>query len=62
MQKVYDDQFCCFRPEKLFLDKSGQKNSKLSLNTEIWYQETNLNMLNSVMMFTFSVYDHKYLS
>ena len=38
-----------------------KKKSKLSVKAEIWYQETNLNMLNSVMMLTFSVFDGKYL-
>ena len=120
MQKMCGFHFFCFRPESLFLDKSGQKKNqncllkqkigtKTNLNMqnsiEILHQ-TNLNMLNYVenvrcslfllqtrktlfgqiwsknqnchsmlefstktnlnmrnsMMFTFSVFDHKYLS
>ena len=48
-------------PEKPFLDKSGQKKSKLLVQVEICYQETNLNMWNSMMRLTFSVFDQKYL-
>ena len=48
-------------PEKPFLDKSGQKKSKLLVQAEICYQETNLNMWNSMMRLTFSVFDQKYL-
>ena len=48
----YVENMCslfCFRPEKPFLGKSGQKNQ-------------NCQFQNSVMMFTFFVFDHKYLS
>ena len=48
-------------PEKPFLDKSGQKKPKLLVQVEICYQETNLNMWNSMMRLTFSVFDQKYL-
>ena len=37
------------------------KKSKLPAKTEIWYQDTNLNMRNLMLMFTFSVFDWKYL-
>ena len=63
MQNYVENMRCslfCFRPEKSFLDKSSQKN-QLSVKVEIWYQETNLNMRNSMMMLTFSVFDQKYL-
>ena len=53
--------FFCFTSEKPFLDKSSQKKLKLSVEAEIWYQETNLNMRNSMMMLAFSVFDRKYL-
>ena len=60
MKKIWGAHFFCFRTEKPFLGKSSQKNQhcqfKLKLGTK-----TNLNMRNS-MMFTFSVFDHKYLS
>ena len=36
-----------------------KKKSKLSVKAEIWYQETNLNMWNSMMILTFPVFDHK---
>ena len=57
--KISDVHFFCFRPEKTFLGKSGQKNRqfKLKFNTN-----TNLNVRNSMMMFTFSVFELKYLS
>ena len=60
-EKMCGVRFFCFRPEKPFLGKSGQKNQncrfKLKFGTK-----TNLNKLNSMMMFFFSVFDHKYLS
>ena len=59
--KISDVHFFCFRPEKTFLGKSGQKKKnsqfKLKFNTN-----TNLNVRNSMMMFTFSVFELKYLS
>ena len=61
MQKICGAHFFYFRPEKPFLGKSGQKNQdcqfKLKFGTK-----TNLNKRDSMMMFTFSVFDHKYLS
>ena len=59
MWKICGLHFFCFRPEKLFLDKPGQKIK--TVKAEIWYQETNLNMQNSTMILTFSVFDWKYL-
>ena len=51
-----------FQTRKTLFGQIWSKKSKLSVKAEIWYQETNLNMRNSMMMFTFSVFDHKYLS
>ena len=56
MKKICGVHFFCVIPEKSFLEKSGQKNQN------IWYKESNLNMRNSMMMFTFPLFDHKYLS
>ena len=56
--------------KKSFLGKSSQKKkygqiwskkSKLSVKAETWYQETNLNIRNSVILLTFSVFDQKHL-
>ena len=33
------------------------KKIKIVVKAEIWYHETNLNMQNSIMMLTFSVFD-----
>ena len=51
MQNYVENMWCffCFRPEKPFLGKSDQKNQ-------------NCQFRNLVMMFTFFVFDHKYLS
>ena len=61
MWKICGVYFFCFRPEKACLSKSGQKDQncqfKLKFDTK-----TKLSMWNSVMMPTFSVFDHKYLS
>ena len=38
-----------------------KKKSKLSVKAEIWYQATNLNIRNLMMMLTFSVFNQKYL-
>ena len=61
MQKICGVHFFCFGREKPFLGKSYKKNQncqfKLKLGTK-----TNLNMRNSLMMFTFSVFGHKCLS
>ena len=35
----------------------SSKKSNLSVKAEMWYQETNLNIRNSMMMLTFSVFD-----
>ena len=52
-------QIFSFRPETPFLDKSSPKyqnyESKLKFGTQ-----TNSHMQNSIMMFTFSVFDQKY--
>ena len=61
MQKIWDVHFFCFRPEKLFLGKPGQKDQNRQFQHK-FSTKTNLNMRNSMMMFTFSVFDHKYLS
>ena len=50
-----------FLTRKTFFGQISSKKSKLSVKAEIWYQETNLNKRNS-MMFTFSVFDHKFFS
>ena len=52
--------FSPFRPEKPFLGKSGQKNRNCQFKLKFG-TKTNLNMWNSIMMFTLSVFDHKYL-
>ena len=62
VQKICGVHFFCFRLEKAFWGKSGKKKNqnfqfKLKFGTK-----TNLNMRNSMMMFTFSVFDHKCLS
>ena len=61
MQKICGLHFFCFRPEKPFLGKSGQKNQNCQFKLKFG-TKTNLNKRNSMMMFTFSVFDHKYLS
>ena len=45
--------FFCFRPEKPFLGKYGQKNQNYQFKLKFG-TKTNLNMRNSMMMFTFS--------
>ena len=61
MKKICGAHFFLFWTKKLFWGKSSQKNQncqfKLNFDTK-----TNLNTWNSMMMFTFSVFDHKYLS
>ena len=59
MQKIYVVYYFCFRPEKPFLSKSGQKNQNCQFNLK-FCTKANLNKRDS-MMFTFSVFDHKYL-
>ena len=61
MYKICGVHFFCFRPEKPWLSKSDQKNQNCSFKLKFGVK-TNLNMRNSMMMFTFSVFDHKYLS
>ena len=61
MYKICGVRFFCFRPEKPWLSKSGQKNQNCSFKLKFGIK-TNLNMRNSMMMFTFSVFDHKYIS
>ena len=60
MQKICGVHFFCFRPEKPFLSKSGQKNQNCQFKRKFG-SKTNLNMRNSMMMFTFLVIDCKYL-
>ena len=43
------------------MGKSGQKNQNRQIQLKFG-TKTNLNMRNSMMMFTFSVFEHKYLS
>ena len=61
MKKICGVYLFCFRPEKPFLGKSVQKNQNCQFELKFG-TKTNLNMWNSMMMFTFSVFDHKYLS
>ena len=61
MQKICGVHFFCFRPEKPFWGKTGQKNQNCQVKMKFG-TKTNLNMQNSMAMFTFSVFDHKYLS
>ena len=60
MLKISGVHFFCFRPEKHSLGKSGQKNQNCQFKQRFG-TKTNLNMQNSIMMFTFSVFEHKYL-
>ena len=61
MYKLCGVHFFCFRPEKPFLGKSSKENQncqfKLEFGTKI-----NFNKHNSLMMFTFPVFDRIYLS
>ena len=59
MWKISDVYFFCFRPEKPFLGKSGQKNQNCQFKWKFG-SKTNLSMRNSMMMFNFSVFDRKY--
>ena len=64
MQNYVKNMWCslfCFRPEKPFLGKSGQKNQNCQFKLK-FVTKTNLNKQNSMMMFTLSGFDHKYLS
>ena len=49
-----------FQTRKTLFGQIWSKKSKLSVKAEIWYQETNVNMWNSMMILTFPVFDHKY--
>ena len=51
----------CFRAEKHFFGKSDQKNQNCHFKLKFG-AKTDLNKWNSMMMFTFSVFDHEYLS
>ena len=53
--------FFCFRPDKPFLGKSGKRKQNCQFKLKLC-TKTNLNLCNSIMAFTFSVFDHKYLS
>ena len=60
----YAENMCCALSlflEKLFWGKSGQKNQNCQFKRKFG-TKNNLNMRNAMMMFTFSVFDHKYLS
>ena len=64
----YVENMCCslflFQTRKTLqqtLKQIWSKKSKLTVKAEIWYQETDLNMRNSMMMLTFSVFGRKYL-
>ena len=61
MYKICGVLFFCFKPEKPFLGKSSQKNQNCQFKLKFG-TKTNLNKRNSMMMFNFSVFDHKYLS
>ena len=61
MYKICGAHFLRFRPEKPFLGKSGQKDQNCQFKLKCG-AKANLNGRNSMMMFTFSVFDHKYLS
>ena len=61
MYKIRGVYFLCFKPEKPFLGKSGQKHQNCQFKLKFG-TKTNLNMRNSMMMFRFSVFDHKHLS
>ena len=61
MQKICGVHFLCFRPEKPFFGKSDQKNQNRQFQLEFG-TKANLNMKNSMLIFTFSVFDDKYLS
>ena len=52
--------FFCFRPEKPFLCKSGQKNQNCQFKLKFG-TKTNFNMWNSMMMLTLSVFDQSFL-
>ena len=52
--------FFCFRSEKPFLGKFGPRNQNFQFRLNFGTQ-TNLNMQNSMMMFTSPVFDRKYL-
>ena len=51
----------CFRTEKTFWGKSSPKNQNFQFKLKFG-TKTSLNMQNSMMMFTFSIFDHKYPS
>ena len=61
MWKMCSAHFFCFSPGKPFLGKSGQKDQNYQFKRKFG-TKTDLNMQNSMMMFTFSVFDHKYFS
>ena len=64
MQNYVENMWCLlflFQTRKTLFGQIWSKKSKLSVEEEIWYQETNLDMRNSVMILTFLVFDWKYL-
>ena len=56
MQNYVENMWCSpflFWTRKTLFGQIWSKKSKLSVKAEIWYQETNLNTRNSMMMLTF---------
>ena len=53
--------FFVLNQENTFFVKSGQQNQNCQLKQKFGTR-TNLNMRNSMIIFTFSVFGHKYLS
>ena len=65
MENYVENMWCSLFPfwtRKTLFGQVWSKKSKLSFKAEILYQETNLNIQNSMIMLIFSVFDHKYLS
>ena len=60
MWRICGVSFFCFRSEQPFFGKSGQKSQNCQFKLKFG-TKTNLNIWNSMMMFTFSVLDQKYL-
>ena len=60
VENICGVHFFCFRSEKPFLGKSGQKNQTRKFQRKFG-TKTNLNMWNSIVMFTFLVFERKYL-
>ena len=59
---ISDVHFFCFRPEISFLGKFVSKSKKQNYQFELKFGKyTNLNMQNSTVVFTFSIFVRKYL-